>query len=114
MTIGYIKEEINFLEAGLKERSMNLYAAPILIVCRKSKSGAPLAETERLIIDYHELHKQISKVQTTQAKSEGSLALIETAKIDHIWSGYHQISVHPDSRPKTTFTYPYGKFQCKG
>ena len=26
------------------------------------------------------------KVQTTQAKLKGSLALIETAKIDHIWS----------------------------
>ena len=59
-------------------------------------------------------------------KSKGSLAQIKTAKIDYIWSklkgakyfsildilsGYHHISIHPDSRPKTAFTCPYGKFQ---
>ena len=61
-------------------------------------------------------------------KLRGSLALIETAKIDHIWSKlkegkdftlldiisvYHHISIHPDSRLKTAFTCPYGKFQRK-
>ena len=64
----------------------------------------------------------------TQAKSKGSLAVIQTAKIDHILSklkganyfsilgihwGHHHMSLHPDSRPKTTFTCPYGKFQWK-
>ena len=54
--------------------------------------------------------------------------MIETAKKDHIWSklkgakyfsildiwsGYHLISMHPDSRPKTPFTCQYGKFQWK-
>ena len=45
-----------------------------------------MAETKRIAIDYRELNKQILKVQTTQAKLKGSLALIETAKIDYIWS----------------------------
>ena len=60
--------------------------------------------------------------------SKGSISLIETAKIDHIWvklkgaqyfsflnirSGYHHISIHPESRPQTTFICPYGKFQWK-
>ena len=104
------------------------YVAPIIVVPRKSKSGIPLAETKILIIDYRELNKQISKVQTTQEKSKGSLALIETAKIDHIWSklrgakyfsildihlGFHHISIHPDSSPKTAFICPYGKCQWK-
>ena len=81
----FVKEEIeNLLEAGLIERSMNPYAAPIIVVQRKSKQGALLAETKRLVIDYHELNKQIRKVQPTQIKSKGTLALIETAKIDHI------------------------------
>ena len=67
-------------------------------------------------------------VQTTQVKSKGTLAMVETAKIDHmwskltgtkyfsildIWSGYHHISIHPDSRPKTTFTCPHRKFQWR-
>ena len=59
---------------------------PIIVVPRRSKLGASIAETKQLVIDYMELNKQIPKVQTTQALSKGSLALIETAKIDHIWS----------------------------
>ena len=54
--------------------------------------------------------------------------MIETDKMDHICSklkdaknfsklyiqsGYHNIFIHPDSRQKTTFTCPYGKFQWK-
>ena len=73
----FVKEEIeNLLEAGLIERSMSPYAAPIIVVPRKSKQGIPLTETKRLVIDFHELNKQIPKVQTTQAKSKGSSALI--------------------------------------
>ena len=123
----FIKEKIkNLLEAGLINGSMSPYAAPIIVVPRKSKPGAPLTETKRLVLDYHKLNKQIPKVQTTQAKSKGSLALIETTKIDliwsklkgakyfsilDIWSGYYHISMHPGLRPKATFTCPYGKFQ---
>ena len=31
-------------------------------------------------------HKQLPKVQMVQAKAKGTNALIETAKIDHIWA----------------------------
>ena len=63
---------------------------------------------------------------TVQAKSKCSIVLRETAKIDHIWakwkgaryfsslnirSGCHHISIHPESRPKTAFICPCGKFQ---
>ena len=76
-----LQEEIeNLLEAGLIERSMSPYATPIIVVPRKSKPGSPLPETKRLVIDYHKLNKQIPKVQTTQAKSKGSLVRIDTAK----------------------------------
>ena len=44
---------------------MSPYAAPLIVVSRKSKPGAPLAETKRLVIDCRELNKQIPKVQTT-------------------------------------------------
>ena len=74
------------LEAGVIERSVSPYATPIIIVPRKSRPGAPLAETKRLVTDYQEFNKQIPKIQTTQAKLKGSLALFETAKMYHIWS----------------------------
>ena len=73
----FIKEEIkNLLKAVLIEISMSPCTAPILVVPRKSKPGAPLAETKRLVIDYRELNKQISKAQTTQAKSKVALILL--------------------------------------
>ena len=75
----FVKEEIeNLLEAGLRETTSS-YVTPITVVPRKSKPGAPLEKTKRLVMDYHNLNKQIPKVKTTQAKSKGSLALIETA-----------------------------------
>ena len=83
----FVKEEVqNLAEAGLIERSISPYTTPIRVVPRKSKPGPPLAETERLALNYNNLNKQIPKIQTTQAKFKGSLVLIETAKIDHIWS----------------------------
>ena len=107
---------------------MSPYTTSIIVVPRHSKPWAPLAEPKRLVIEYHELNKQIPKVQATQAKLKGSIVLIETAKIDHIWSklkgakyfsildihsGYCHISIHHDSRLKTAFTCPYGTFQQK-
>ena len=47
---------------------MSPYVSPIIIVPRKCKPGAPLAEIKRLVKDYQELNKQIPKVQTFQAK----------------------------------------------
>ena len=118
----FIKEELmNLLEAGLTERSLSPYAAPILVVPNKAPPGSSLTETKRLVIDDHELNKQLHEVQTVQAMSKGSIVLIETAKIDHIWvkpkgewyfsslnirSGYHHISIHQESRPKTAFISP--------
>ena len=61
-------ERENLLEAGLIKRSLSPYTVPIIVVPRKSKLGAPLAEMKRLVIDYRELKKQTPKVQMTQAK----------------------------------------------
>ena len=113
---------------GLIERSLSPYAAPMRVLPHKAPPGTSLMETKRLVIDCCELNKQLANVQTAQAKSKGSIVLIETAKIDHIWaklkgakyfsslnirSGYHHNSIHPESRPKTAFICPYGKFQWK-
>ena len=83
----FIKEELmNLLEGGLIERSLSPYAALILVALHKTPPGSSPTKTKRLVIDYHELNKQLPKVQTAQAKSKGSIVLIKTAKIDHIWA----------------------------
>ena len=125
----FVKDELqNLLEAGLIQRYLSPYAVPIIVVPCEAQPGSSLTETKSLVIDYHELNKQLPKVQTAQAKSKSNIALIETDKIDHIWarlkgakyffsldikSWYHHISIHPESWPKTAFICPYGKFQWK-
>ena len=124
----FIKEELtNLLEAGLIEWPLSPYDAAIMVVPCKTPAGSSLTEAKRLVMDYQELNKQLPKVQMVLAKTKGTILLIETAKIYHIWAkirdawyfssleiraGYH-ISIHPDSRPKTVFICPYGKFQWK-
>ena len=49
----FLKQELKaLLESGVIERSMSPYAAPIIVVNRKCKPGAPLKEQKHLVIDY--------------------------------------------------------------
>ena len=60
----FVKEEVeNLLEVGLIECWVNIYTTPVIVVPRKSKPRAPLAETKWLVVDYRELNKQIQKYQ---------------------------------------------------
>ena len=72
----FVKEELtDLLEAGLIERSLSPYAAPIIVVPHKAPPGSSFIKTKRLVIDYHELNIQLPKVQTNQAKSKVALHL---------------------------------------
>ena len=54
----FVKEETeNLLEAWLIKCTMSTFAMPVIMVSRKSKAGAPLAETKWLVMDYIELKK---------------------------------------------------------
>ena len=54
----FIKEELmNLLEAGLIERLLSPYAAPIIVVHNKIPCGSSLTETKRSVIGYHEPNK---------------------------------------------------------
>ena len=105
----FLKEGIEaLLKSGVIERSVSSYVAPIIIVPRKHKPGAPLKETKGLVIDYWEFNKQLPQVQTVQTKPKGMLALIPTPKMEHLLarikdakyfssidlrSGYHHIPI---------------------
>ena len=118
----FVKEELtNLLEMGVTERSLSPYAAPIIVEPHKAPPGSSLTQTKRLVIDYHELNKQLPEVKVAvQPKSKGSIVFIKTVKIYHsyllfssldIRSGYHHISIHPESRPKTALICHYSKFR---
>ena len=56
-----IEELTNLLEADLIERSLSPYTTPIIVVPHKAPPESSLTETKRLVIDYHELNKQLPK-----------------------------------------------------
>ena len=125
----FLRQELKApLESGVTERSMSLYAAPIITVNRKCKPGAPLKEQKHLVIEYTKLHRQLLMAETAQNKSKGLLTLIPTSKIEHIWhklksakylstidlrSGYHHIPIVETDCHESAFTCEYGKFEFK-
>ena len=60
---------------------------PIIVVPHKAPPGSSLIKTLKdwLLIAENLTSKSL-QVHTVQAKSKGSIVLIETAKIDHIWA----------------------------
>ena len=67
----FMKEEIkNVLEARLIERFMCPCVVPIIVVPRKRKPEAPVAETKKLVIAYCELNKKMPKVQIHKQNQE--------------------------------------------
>ena len=94
---------------------------------KSQDSFAELSDTRQLVIDKRALNRLAPTVQTTQAKSRGTLALIHTPNIDQIWaklknvkyfstldirSGFHHMPIKKEDRHKTAFVVDsYCKFQ---
>ena len=120
----WIQEEIETLErAGVITKSMSPWASPIVMVPKKSQPGEP--PKERLCIDFRKINDLQQKV-ITEGKSKGCLSLIPLPKIDEMYvklkgakffstidlrSGYYHIALGKDSRAKTAFVTPFGKYE---
>ena len=120
----WVQEEIETLErAGLITKSMSPWASPIIVVPKKSQPGEP--PKKRLCIDLRKINDLQQKV-ITEGKSKGCLSLIPLPKIDEMYaklkgakffstidlrSGYYHIALGKDSRVKTAFVMPFGKYK---
>ena len=120
----WVQEEIETLErVGIITKSMSPWASPIVIVPKKSQPGEP--PKERLCIDFRKINDLQQKV-ITEGKSKGCLSLIPLPKIDKMYaklkgakffltidlrSGYYHIALGKDSRAKTAFVMPFGKYK---
>ena len=120
----WVQEEIETLErAGVIAKSMSPWASPIVIVPKKSQPGEP--PKKRLCINFRKINDLQQKV-ITEGKSEGCLSLIPLPKIDEMYaklkgakffstidlrSGYYHIALGKDSRAKTAFVTPFGKYE---
>ena len=120
----WVQEEIETLKrAGVITKSMSPWTSPIVMVPKKSQPGEP--PKKRLCIDFRKINDLQQKV-ITEGKSKGCLSLIPLPKIDKMYaklkgakffstidlrSGYYHIALGKDSRAKTAFVTPFGKYE---
>ena len=109
--------------AGIIAKGMSPWASPVVVVPKKSQPGEP--PKKRLCIDFRKINDLQQKV-ITEGKSKGCLSLILLPKIDEMYaklkgakffstidlrSGYYHIVLGKDSRAKTAFVTPFGKYE---
>ena len=122
----WVRQEIETLEkAGVIERSLSPWASPVIVVPKKSAPDEP--PRRRLCVDYRKVNVLQQEVRRTD-KSMGCLSLYPLPKIDEMFSklrgshvfstidlrsGYYHVGLTRESRPKSAFVVPMGKWQFK-
>ena len=99
----------NLLAMGFIEPSTSPYAAPILFVQKKDN-------TLRMVIDYRAINRltvrnayPLPHISDLYDQLGGSSVF---SSLD-LASGYHQIRLHPDDIPKTSFRTPLGAYEFR-
>ena len=120
----WVQKEIESLErAGVITKSMSPWASPIVSVPKKSAPWEPLKR--RLSADFRKVNELQQQV-ITEGKSKGQISIHPLPKIDEMYaklkgsrvfstiylrSGYHHVALGKDSRAKTAFVTPFGKYK---
>ena len=123
----WVQQEIETLECvGVIKKSISPWASPIIMVPKKSAPCKP--PRCRMCMDFHRINELQLKSQRVdkQADTQGNLSLIPLPKIGEMYaslhgakifttldlcSGYYHISLDNDSKAKTAFVMPFGKYE---
>src|SRR3569833_1947630 len=104
------KQVTAFLKAGILEVSTSSYGAPVLFVPKPNGRGL------RLCVDYRALNSITIKNRCTIPRIDDLLDAVSGSKyftsLD-LTSGYHQVLISEEDRPKTAFRTPWGHYQFK-
>ena len=122
----WVHQEIETLQkSGVIERSLSRWASPVIVVPKKSAPDKP--PRRRLCVDYRKVNALQAEVKCTD-KSTGCLSLYPLPKIDEMFSklggvkvfstidlrsGYYHIGRTHESRAKSAFVVPMGKWEFK-
>ena len=122
----WVRQEIETLEkSGVIEQSLSRWASPVITVRKKSVLDEP--PRIRLCVDYRKVNVLQQEVKWTD-KSTSCLSLYPLLKIDEMFSklggttvfstidlrsGYYHIGLTRESRAKSAFVVPMGKWQFK-
>ena len=123
----WVQQEIETLEcAGVIRKSISPWASPIVMVPKKSAPGE--APRWRMCVDFRKINELQPKTQRVdkQTDTQGNLSLIPLPKIDEMYanlrgakvfttldlrSGYYHIALDKESKAKTAFVMPFGKYE---
>lgn len=114
------KEEIHaqiekMVENGICEAAKSQWSAPLLIVPKKADSNG--LKSYRVVLDYRGLNRQLSDDEKFPLPNITEIldSLSGAVYFSHLdlAQGYHQVELHPGSRPCTAFTTERGQFQMK-
>jgi hypothetical protein len=102
------KQVTKFWKDGILEVSQNPYGAPVLFVPKQNGKGL------RLCVDYRALNSITIKYRCTIPRIDDLLDAVAGrssyfTSLD-LTSGYHQILISEEDRPKTAFWTPFGHF----
>jgi hypothetical protein len=104
------KQVTKFLKDGILEVSQSPYGAAVLFVPKSNGPGL------RLCVDYRALNSITVKNRCTIPRINDLLDAVAGSQyftsLD-LTSGYHQIFISEEDRPKTAFRTPFGHFQFK-
>ena len=104
------KQVTAFLKAQIVEFFQSPYGAPVLFVPKPNGRGL------RLCVDYRALNSITVKNRCTLPRIDDLLDAVSGSQyftsLD-LTSGYHQILISEEDRPKTAFRTPFGHFQFK-
>lgn len=112
------KEEIDkqvnsLLRNDLIEPSASNYNSPVIIVPKKSLNGE---KKYRMCIDYRQVNKKLTADKYPLPRIDEIIDSLGRAKyfsVIDLFSGFHQIPIHPNSRDITSFSTPKGSFKWK-
>ena len=122
----WVRKEIETLEkAGVIERSLSPWVSPVIVVPKKSVPDEP--PRRRLCVDYRKVNALQQEVKRMD-RGTGYLSLYPLPKIDKMFaklkgarcfstidlrSGYYHIRLMRESRVKSAFVVPMGKWEFK-
>ena len=122
----WVRKEIETLEkAGVIERSLSSWASPVIVVPKKSAPDEP--PRRHLCVAYRKVNSLQQEVKRTD-RGTGCLDLYLLPKIDEMFaklngakcfltidlrSGYYHIGLTRESRAKSAFVVPMGKWEFK-
>ena len=104
--------------------SLSPWASPIVVVPKKSAPGEP--PRWRMCVDFRKINDLQPQVRRVDSATSGNISLVPLPKIDEMYaalrgakifttldlrSGYYHISLHEESKAKTAFVTPFGKYE---